>query len=380
MLALSLSAPANATRVTTLGNNNMILLDNSNMSLFPSRLWDYPNMAVAELDDADVGSIGVHWKFNEDKPWLLGTYFYNGTPDLLPRPATFGSVPLNENKRMDLFYARKLGDHVFGFHFGMRHSSYQNDAADDKDERALSAYRFEFGLTPDGSRMDLAAGLVFLSWTHRETAADNSVYDVTKPSGNMQFYMRGRYFWKIDERSTIIPHAEFSSGKYEAENYVNEGADLFSNDKVSETVINLGAGLQYTPATNILAVMDFGFEYMTEKDEIDFDDAATTDYEEKDKTFTLPYFKLGFEADVFRWMDLRLGSTSYWKNFTNEIGDDEYKEKYPDNETYLGLGFHWNRLNVDVQANPELFLDGFNFLSGRDNDMNFRISAIYEWL
>ena len=62
LLALSLSAPAQATRVTTLGNNNMILLDNSNMSLFPSRLWDYPNMAVAELDDAEVGSLGVHWK------------------------------------------------------------------------------------------------------------------------------------------------------------------------------------------------------------------------------------------------------------------------------------------------------------------------------
>jgi hypothetical protein len=52
----------------------------------------------------------------------------------------------------------------------------------------------------------------------------------------------------------------------------------------------------------------------------------------------------------------------------------------PENETYLGLGFHWNRLHVDVQSNPDLFLDGFNFISGESNSMNFRISALYEMM
>ena len=58
----------------------------------------------------------------------------------------------------------------------------------------------------------------------------------------------------------------------------------------------------------------------------------------------------------------------------------EFKTKYAANETYLGFGFHWKRLHIDTYTAPELFLDGFNFISGGDVDMNFRISAVYEMM
>jgi hypothetical protein len=148
--------------------------------------------------------------------------------------------------------------------------------------------------------------------------------------------------------------------------------------------------MQYTPATKVLAVIDFGFMYGSIKNEyttIISSDSSEMD-EEKWTYVMLPYFKIGFEAEVFSWMDLRLGATSYWTKYTNEntpfndtLVTEKYEEKYPFNHTYMGLGFNWNRLHVDTYVDPELFMDGFYFLSGVDSKvagMNFQISAKYD--
>jgi hypothetical protein len=70
------------TRVTTMGDNNMILLDEHNIELFPSRLFEYPDLAIAEFCNVannanDMTRFGIHWKFGEEKPFVLGTYFHN---------------------------------------------------------------------------------------------------------------------------------------------------------------------------------------------------------------------------------------------------------------------------------------------------------------
>ena len=66
----------------------------------------------------------------------------------------------------------------------------------------------------------------------------------------------------------------------------------------------------------------------------------------------------------------------------NKLGNNtKYKENAPYNDTYLGFGFHWNRLHIDTYTDPELFLNGFDFISGDGNgNMNFRISAVYEMM
>ena len=64
------------------------------------------------------------------------------------------------------------------------------------------------------------------------------------------------------------------------------------------------------------------------------------------------------------------------------IAVSEFVRRNPDNETYLGFGFHWNRLHIDTQTDPGLFLRGFDFINGKDNneDMNVRLSVVYEMM
>lgn len=379
LLILCAVASASDTRVVTMGDNNLILLDEANIGMFPSRIVEYPNLAIAELGSNDMMSLGMHWKFREDKPCVLGTYLYNNSDE--EHEFSPINAPWGENQRIDLYWGTKLSSHKFGVHIARRSSSDKDDAVDDKDERSLSITRIGVGLTPDGDKYDLAAEIEFLGWTEKGTKDDGSAYDISEPQGNVSFSLLARTFRKMNDNTTLIPHAGLDFGKFEYDMYDTDTPyDFVEREKNNVFRIDLGSGIQYTPAVNVLAVMDIGIIYDKVKTEMTDDEAAKT--ERTVSTFALPYFKIGLDADVFRWLDLRFGATSYWNTRTDDLETAGIKDtrKWPDNETYLGFGFHWSRLHVDVQTDPELFLDGFNFISGQSNNMNFRLSAVYEMM
>jgi opacity protein-like surface antigen len=413
VVLMSMSSLATNTRVKTMGDNNTILLDDANIWQFPSRINDYPNVAIAEIGRAssqlyDSSSnfyrFGIHWKFNEDNPWVLGTYLYNSEV-VSPRSSPFyddsefvyspydygydsAFVPfdtlLQSNQRIDLFCGRLLGPNQipFGFHFGAIHSSQKYDVPIDKSEEGFRIYDFSAGLTFQANT-DLAAGLKLMTWTDKAT--NSTTWDQSKPKGNYLFYLRGRHFWQPGPPPwTIIPHAAIYTGKNEAEYYEIVPPDTVSSlaqtDKYSFFSFNLGSGLQYTPSNDATAVLDFGIMYRKLKGE--FTPTGGQIREASEKTLTIPYFKAGTDLKVFNWMDLRLGATSYWNRRTLENDDptvpDKLIQNYPKNKTYLGFGFHWGNLHVDTYTDPQLFLNGFNFISGQTSSMNAQISALYE--
>ncbi len=424
LLLMSASLMATGTRVGTMGDNNMILLDDANIWMFPSRINDYPNMAVAEFSDnynTEFGRFGIHWQFNEENPCVLGTYFYDATT-MGPMYSPFGSpfyynyrfVPFDHslwsNQRIDLFYGRIMSGNPFGVHLSLINSSQKEQDPADLDEEGFSVYDFSFGWTLSGNT-DIAAGLSFMSWTHKDTYKPDTVtataytaYDKTKAKGNMALFAGIRHFMPTgDPDYTLVPHAMLYYGKNKAEYYgkysfnVDEDTVILQNqtDEYKWLSFDFGAGLQYAPSSDVMAVLDFGIKY--EKVDGDFTEntytisggtaAAGADSisDASAKTFTLPYFKAGLDAKVFKWMDIRFGATTYWDRETvegNWYNDSNTKNSHnwANNDTYLGFGFHWGNLHVDTHADPDLFLRGFNFISGENgSDMNFSLSALYEF-
>lgn len=401
-LLASVAGYATQTRTLTMGDANMIVHDDNNIWMFPSTLYDYPELAIGEFGhysflDGDGGSftnLGLHYKFGEKKPFVLGLYFSTDQPN--PDFPYFLTSFMNNvvfNNRMDLFYARMLGENKFGFHFGYLHGSYTADIdsldffGPDMTEQKTNGYQFDLGLTMNQGKVDLAAGIALLSWTD---IYENG-HDITEPDGNMMFYFQGRYFHEIDQKMTIVPHGKFTYGKIANKYYDDYDQDVdydVVTDKYEEKtmILDAGIGLNYTPATGILAVGDFGVALESEKDK---DQALQADdtwesYEEKYTWFTLPYFKIGLDAVVFNWMDLRMGATSYWNNekYTEDVPgtpaySNEYKWSYVYNATYLGAGFHWGNFLIDAQINPEIILNGFNFISGETQQMNYQVSFKY---
>lgn len=380
LLVMSMNAFATDTRVLTLGENNNVLLDEANIWMYPSRINDYPNLAIGEFDDGDEFTrLGVHFKFNNDAPWVLGTYFEDlGAFYVDDLVGDFDMIDfsLMSNRRINLFYGRALNGTSFGLRASYFQSSETEEDATGEQKQGFSYMDFGVGLTADNGAWDVAAQVGFGNVTDEDFDGD----PITDDDGLMDFSLMGRYFHQVNPNYTLVPHVGFMYAKRGLIEYDAAGdpTDTY-NDK--GMMFDLGCGLNYTPVTNVLAVADFGLAYGKATGEYVDDAAGTPAVEDDYSTFILPYFKLGLDADVFKWMDVRMGATSYWaKDVEDYASGTKYTYKYAENSTYLGFGFHWGRLHVDTYTDPEIFLDGFNFISGEGTEMNFQISAVYEMM
>ncbi len=397
LLLLSSVATATDTRVRTMGDNNMILLDEANITIFPSRLNDFPKLAIGEFGGNDFYELGIHWQFGSDNPWHLGTYISTlniGVPTDYYNGAGFGHFTgsaQNSDKRVDLYYAREWGPgswKYFGFHFGYVRASYEaavTGASPSDYKENIYYYDFDWGFTNAAKDIDVSLHLGKGGWTD-EVAGLSSVEE-TAPDGFWDFGLKGRWF------TTVIWHAEFAHGVRGEKDHVTGDGDPATLDdlitKDTRTIFDIGCGYNWTPATNVLVVGDVGLAI----DKIKREYTASANYPTgvgsstyKDDRTYFPYWSIGFDADVFKWMDIRMGASSDWILRKREFGPDvvtvntEVKEKMAENLTYLGFGFHWGRLHVDTETDPDLFLRGFDFITGKGTgtDMNARISVVYE--
>ncbi len=428
LLILGASAFASDTRVLTMGHNNNILSDDANIWLYPSRIGFYPDLAIAEFGNPDyyyyapkaegewnaMTKLGLNFKVGDDNPHVIGLYLHNNVPlynmfspigPVEHGPYDYYYYNAYSNKKMDLFWGKMFGTTNVGAHIGMVCSSNEEEDEDDLDKRKFSQMNIDLGATMMNGKLDIAIGFEKFSFEDIDTRFDSDAdqyvgVDDYEDDGNTTIYARARYFYELNPSYTVIPHFGFVKGSYKHNDYDWDDAEdtniLYRTAERSLTDFDLGAGLNYTPSTNVLAILDFGVKMTNYKYERNYDSTGVSghysvyDTESTGKYFVLPYFKAGFEADVFKWMDIRFGATSYWTKYTDEydynVPDDadasyadKYTESYPLNTTYLGFGFHWDRLSVDCYTDPELFLNGFDFISGDgDGDMNCQISATYE--
>lgn len=419
--ALALNVDASKTRVLTLGDNNTILKDEANIWEFPSTISWYPNLVVAEVGwdsdyfydtrsseaaggisgYGDIHEFGAHWRFGgEDNPWVLGTYGYSSSPrDVRAYPVTIGmSLPFRypapdltswfvlpddpfgstaSNERISLFYGRPLGNMKFGFNVNWVGASCKSEATGFNPETSVSQFDFNFGLSEANQQWDAAVGISLLSWSY---VASNG-NDITKPGSNLTFWGKYRYFHQVNPQWILVPNAGVLFGSFEGEVYGGTTA-LVRTEKYSLSNFYGGAGWHWLPSEGALVIANAGVSFFNSKYTVDYASASSTDEEEKVNILTLPYLKMGFEGDVFDWLIIRFGHNTYWHAFKDEFtaGTSNSTDKYnwPDNYTYLGFGLEFGRLSVDLNTHPELFLRGFNFISGTDDfPMNNMISAVY---
>ena len=341
---------------------------------------EYPNLAIGEFSGGGFNNFGINWKFGAaSNPWVLGTYFSTG-PTMSPSDydGAFDNFAWDigpmSNRRIGLVYGRELGGNNFGFGLDYVSSSVTVDTTGDASEESFSIINPSIGLTSTAGDWDIAADFVFGFLTDKDIGGQVQ----TEKDSYYDFSVGGRLFYQYNPSYTLVPHASASIGEH---GLAAAGAPAGDTNTYSQTYFELGCGLNYEPAQNVLAVMDIGFRYHKIRHEAT-SGGTTSDLEET--TTTIPYFKLGLDADVFKWMDIRFGVTSNWDNNKEDINNGtavgQLKEGYASNATYLGFGFHWGRLHVDTYTDPNLFLDGFNFITGTTNNMNFQISAVYEMM
>ncbi|MEW6051233.1 MAG: hypothetical protein AB1644_09270 [Candidatus Zixiibacteriota bacterium] len=423
VFALGSMAFATRTRVLTMGNNNNVLLDDANIWLYPSRINQYPNLGIAEMENYqgfdDFYQFGIHWKFSESNPWVLGTYISLGPDDL---PSTYSTSEISNysftsnywwyeygaakpsdviintrstNRRIDLLYGRKFGTTQFGFGFGYSHGSDSRKWDDTLNTKySFSKYTVALGLTPEDGKWDVAISYSMGTWTDESPLG----YKLTEPDGYYDFMIGGRYIYQYNPTINFVPHAAATFGSHgQKVDSAGWADDPWVDDngirvKSKQAAFELGCGMQYMPTTNVLAVLDFGIQYRSVKNtDIAWKGTSGSSPrdDQKERTFNIPYWRIGLEGEVFNWMDVRLGATSDWQSFKAEWDQgsttyssnyDEVKSNWAENTTFLGVGLNFNRLHIDTYTDPQIVLDGFNFISGSDeaDHLNFQVSVLYE--
>ncbi|MCX6826083.1 MAG: hypothetical protein NTV06_02270 [candidate division Zixibacteria bacterium] len=355
------------TRALTMGDANNIIHDGTNISLYPALIVDYPGLVIAEFDTCFT-KVGVHYKFGDENPHVLGMYFKNQPVDK------------TGNDRMDLYYGHMLGENKFGVHINYVNGSYKEEAAADKYEQSITDYGIDLGLGMMQGKLDFAAAFEFLTWKNIDTLG----YDSTKPKGNIAIDIRGRYFYELDPKMTLVPHLGLTMVKVGVEFYPGTAPNtLLYTEKITTMIIDGGLGLNYVPSTDMLVIGDIGLKMQSSKDKITPPSPGTA-VEDKSSVTAIPYFRVGLDAAVFNWMNLRVGGTSFWNAEKDEPGAPGATKKhwgYVANTLYLGAGFHWNNLFLDAQVNPDLITNGLNFISGNTTaPMNMLVSLKYNLL
>jgi hypothetical protein len=429
MCLLATASFATYTRVKTLGEANMIVPDEHNIWLFPSTINDYPELFLGEFTtnyafypDKENGyyynysfgpgyipnlgyispyydgytNLGTHLKFGEDNPFVLGVYFTESrafTPIDFIHPNYWWEYWMDmdwdevndfdyeimKNQRIDLFYGRNLGENKFGFHFGWVKSGWDESWDEGEDsynpKEGINMFNLGLGLGMMDNKLDLGLDFKTLSWTDEDSDGEKE----SESDGSMALTLAARYFNEMNQKCTLVPHGQITYEKLGVKYPEDEYKASFT-----EMAIDLGVGMHYVPAAGILAVTDFGLIYNTEK--VKFE-ATEGDEEEELKlnTMTLPYFKVGLEATIFDWFDLRMGGVNYWMWDKWDFGDGEdyenweYKENYVYTEFYLGGGFHWGNLFIDAYANPQILTDGLYFINGHDTEpFAYQVSLKYK--
>ncbi len=395
---------ATETRVNTMGNVNTVVKDEANIFLFPSTINYYPKLFAAEFgernnlmkdgDEYDVylNRVGAHFQFGQksEKPWVLGAYFDTRTyvPDIVDeyvfdyftKDADEG--PWGTNHRITMVYGREISAIPFGFIFSYYNSGSKvdNDTVyiDGEDfnyDRSLNRYEFSFGLSPMQKKLDLGLMFAFTSWKDKY-AYDEALglIDATKPKGNMDIALTGRYWMDPMGKYTLVPHAGFMYRKEGVELYEVSGDPsanaLYETVSWKYTAIDLGLGLNYDASQNVLVVGDMGVNMQVWKDKYEYAGSTTAAPEPKWTDMMLPYFRVGIDAEAFKWMNLRAGVVAQWFRTKYEpVSSRQYKGNFVETETFLGAGFHWGSFYLDANIDPDFLSRGPYFITG-SNDYN----------
>ena len=400
----ALSAWSTETRVTTLGDANNVVKDEAGIFIYPALILDFSDLVLGEIGQVSIGGglvetqlyrlgahidlgnqIGVLGLYLDRKPYSLDGVNY--------RPNINGN---GIDHRIGLFYGRPFGDIDFGLGFILYRDSYSAEQFLSSDTTIVYDYsedtqlqntnwKLLLGSSLMEKRLDIGVSIEKDSWKYTDVAGE----DITKPNGSTSFVLASRYWFARSESMNLIPHftLKLTSVGYDSIFRVltNDGEMRY---KSKTTDLDLGIGLNLRPRDNILLIGDLGVDFISWSEEVKISITGSSDnYNWNRPSSYLPYFRMGLEAKLCKWCDIRLGAVRRWVRSTIEFPSDyqwpaqDRTERYgyATTTTYVGSGIHLGDLSLDLWMDPDLLLHGPYLVSGATSNFLYMMSVKYSW-
>jgi len=383
------SATASRTRVNALGNVNLYVKDDANISLFPSAVTRYPNLVNLESSsyypgygETRYGPIEGGILLDLGRTGVFG-FFINRFPQDVPYgPDVDPYFESEVDSKLDLFYGKSLEGLDLGLNFYWLGRSREEQDADPEDEeykKSLSVLGWQVGMGKRLAKGDVE-GTIWYETTDFTDEEDGET--LKEPEGYRSIGIRGRVFQQITEGFTLVPFGE----------YVNIGRGYTSD--ISESNIELdykytnltgGFGFNLAPQKHLLVILHVGVALS--KQEWKYSDISEdigqyrSEYDSKYTDF--PFYGFGIEAELAHWLTARFGARKLVQSMEHEYRNlyetewerREQKGSQAPGQMYLGAGFSFRDWVFDVQVAESFLHYGPNFLSGYDDRIFSRVSV-----
>ncbi len=360
---------------------NMITKSQSNIWLFPQTINQYPNQAEGVFDEntsRTFSRFGAHYQFNEgNNPFVIGVYVDNAQT-YTPFSSSDSDAPfynnagLLNNHQFNAFYGRNLGGNPFGVHIYSFNSNREIEG-NNGFRVGLTSIGVTLGLSTGGGAWDWAFNFGTTTFTDESIDGAGLVTQLTEPDGSLHLGVEGRRWFPINSKVTWVAHGMVGFDKLAWTNPNTVAPNAPATFEEKTTTANFGWGLNFTPSSKVLAVLDVMFEYSNATDQRDSNGDGTLNQDRTTKNASFPpSYTIGFDAEVLPWFDLRMGASNYRRIGTIEDNTSSTgKRKMTDhnNETFLGFGLHFGDLEIDAYVDPRFAINGPDFISG-DNTNN----------
>lgn len=411
---------ATQARVNSLGKAWMYDGDFEDIYFYPNAITGYPRMIVTELGDDPAlvqyyGSAAITFA-NEEQTWgvagldinhaLTGEADFKQTVTDIntafgPVPVIGGDVLPHIDNKWHLFYARNMGGLSAGLHIARASAARTYKDSDTitgnpQDEFENSAGIWDFNVGLGYSPMEnMEASFGFSFKTYSFSGEFNETYPGASPAitpysetlesdGGSGIDVALQILYGMSDNFKLVPTAGISMGSI---GYKTSFSDTtihpFGGEK-STFGFWAGFGANYTPVENVrvLGGLDFGISSETIEDTMGVLGAGYA--EEKTSSFLFPGFSAAVEADVLKWLTLRVGASKDIAKITNTTtttANAETENTYT-SAAYqfgFGLGFKFNKLNIDVKVNDSQPFNAGYLMSGVPGEPFTQVSATYKF-
>jgi hypothetical protein len=411
---------------SSLGPAAVFTIDPGDIWLFPAELNSYPRWLSLELDsfpfDRNRMSFWGTWSDDQQKLGTMGlgfgdltnqkelegmiaslNYAISNHPLMSPR----NNIPLPVNK-FHLLYARDMGLLVAGLHIARASGNKSYDFSDTIPADAVKrrAHSGIWSFDAGASRIfgdniylqtDLGFQTISFSSEFELSGADPIYWEKVESREGSGKKLDIRLFYGMTPAIKIVPVLSLNSFTV---GYAARYADTMhmpgsmydqAGGKYSQSgfVVSLGTEYRPKPGVKILAGLSLegsGVEISDANNIWLISPVPSQKYISRDvSTIVLPGFQAGIEADLLKWLTLRLGASqkTTWINNKTRFADDAAttEEAFSDSDFNIcfGLGFNFGRLTIDAQLNEEQPYNMGYLLSGNPDAPFAKISLKYSY-
>ncbi len=361
-------APASDARLDGLGVQREYVEDYYNFRIFPTVVARYKNLVTASLGTRDGGnrSVGVIGA-GENTSYGAFAIYLNQTNRIYVTDET-GSAVAAETAELDFSWAKQFSGMALGAGLVWVDSSvetgdFRRTPANWNGQGAnllsfLVGAKFDVG---DRSSLELAGELARYSWEATNTSGNL----IGQDAGNLSYRLVGRMMSEVSEKTTLVPLLSYGRTDLTAE----EDADVTRTDR-----LNMGIAAHHEVNGDDLLILGVAANYLKRSNYLTGDRSAEF------SRWDLPALFIALEFDMYDWLTARVGATKTIDLSTVDPGIEDGVDSDAVSSRYffgLGMGLHFDHLDVDATVNPDALFTGGYLFSGESSRPLTRITGTY---